>query len=65
MLYQTATVENGKMVITSAKEVSISNEFAGECWLIQFDGLEACSKCDLLNTSDCGGKTIRKKLYNL
>lgn len=35
-----------------------------ECWDIQFRGREACDKCDLLNTKDCGGKKIRETGFN-
>lgn len=36
----------------------------GECWLIQFQGLLACTNCEALNTPDCGGQNIRKTLKN-
>jgi hypothetical protein len=41
-----------------------SRRIAAACWLIQFNGLAACSSCEALNTDDCGGQDIRKKLVN-
>ncbi len=63
MLYQKASIENGKVVITESKVIDQS-KLTGECWLIQFNGLEACTGCELLNKSDCGGQSIRKRLLN-
>jgi len=40
------------------------SDLTSECWLIQFQGLEACKTCEVLNTRDCGGKKIRKTLQN-
>lgn len=33
-----------------------------DCWLIQFQGMEACEKCEFENTPDCGGKDIIKRI---
>jgi hypothetical protein len=40
------------------------SDLSGECWSVQFHGLSACDECEYLNTSDCGGKNIRKTLMN-
>jgi len=36
----------------------------GECWLIQLQGLGACTNCEALDTPECGGQNIRKTLKN-
>lgn len=61
MLYQKAKVVNGKMVITDTKVIDQS-KLTSDCWLIQFEGLVACESCPARDTSDCGGKVIRKRL---
>lgn len=40
------------------------NNLTSECWLVQFRGLKACEDCEVLDTSECGGKQIRKTLLN-
>ena len=61
MLYQKANIENGKIVITKSKQIDQS-KLTSDCWLIQFDGLTACDTCKYINTSECGGQAIRKRL---
>jgi hypothetical protein len=61
MLYQEIKIENGQMVVISSKEID-SNKLTSECWLIQFNGLKTCQKCDYLNKKECGGKRIHKRL---
>ena len=61
MLYQKANIKNGKFTITKSKVIS-QNKLTSECWLIQLNGLGACTKCEALNTNDCGGQDIRKRL---
>lgn len=39
-------------------------DLTGECWLVQFRGLEACKTCEFKGTDQCGGKEIRKTLKN-
>lgn len=39
-----------------------SSELTSECWMIQIDGLDACKNCEFLNTDECGGQNIRKRL---
>lgn len=39
-------------------------DLTSECWSIQFEGLKACQCCEYKNSSNCGGKDIRKKLMN-
>lgn len=40
------------------------DKLSSECWMIQFQGLEACRNCPYKNTAECGGKAIRKTLMN-
>jgi len=61
MLYQKAEIQDDKIVMTSIKEIAQS-KLTAECWLIQFKGLEACKTCPALNTNDCGGQAIRKRM---
>jgi hypothetical protein len=64
MLYQTAAIENGKMVITSSKEID-QRSLTADCWLVQFQGLSACKTCQYKRKKNCGGgmtlKALRKK----
>jgi len=34
------------------------SQLTGECWYIQFEGKEACLKCEYRDTSECGGENI-------
>lgn len=61
MLYQKAEIVNGQLVITESKVIDQS-KLTSDCWLIQFSGLSACENCECLNTPDCGGQDIRKRL---
>ncbi len=61
MIYQKATIINGRLVIQESKEVDQS-KLTSDCWLIQLEGLKACDRCQYLNKRDCGGKAIRKSL---
>ena len=40
------------------------NELTSDCWSVQIWGLESCDFCPYINTEDCGGKDIRRKLMN-
>lgn len=61
MIYKKVHTENNKMVVDEEKEIN-QDGLTSECWLIQFDGLNACENCEFVNTDECGGKNIRKKL---
>ena len=61
MMYGKGELVNGKLVIKEQKEIKQS-ELNSDCWLIQFNGLKACQKCDLKNTKDCGGGNTLKNL---
>jgi hypothetical protein len=37
-------------------------DLTAACWLVQFWGLEACEKCEIKDTPECGGQEIRKGL---
>lgn len=54
---QTIRGNNGEIVAT-VKTVN-QNRLTSECWLVQFNGLSECDKCEVKNTSKCGGKRIR------
>lgn len=47
-----------KVKLISQKNLS------SECWPVQVWGLSYCKPCDLHNSSDCGGKNIRKTKRN-
>lgn len=61
MLYQKAKIENGKVVITESKQVDQS-KLTADCWIVQFNGIEACNECEYRDTKDCGGGETLKKL---
>jgi len=61
MLYQTAEIVDGQVVITSTKVVDQS-KLTSECFMIQINGLAACKNCEYLGKQDCGGKKTRKML---
>jgi hypothetical protein len=52
-----------KLKTVEVKSIKQS-DLTGECWIVQFSGIKACEECEYLNTSDCGGKKIRKTLMN-
>ena len=61
MKYIKIELQNGKLVETSCKEID-QTTLTSDCWLIQFNGLQACDNCEFLNTDECGGKELRKNL---
>jgi hypothetical protein len=61
MIYGEAKIVDGKLVVENTKEIDQST-LTSECWLIQFNGLDACKTCECLGKKDCGGKNIRKRL---
>jgi hypothetical protein len=61
MLYQTAHVESGKLIVDNAKQIDQS-KLTSDCWLVQFNGLEACETCGVKGTSECGGGDAMVKL---
>lgn len=34
------------------------SQMTSECWKVQFLGLDACKRCELKNTRQCGGRGI-------
>ena len=64
MKYNKAVVKNGQIEIVETKTIDQSN-LTSDCWLIQFNGLEACKNCKVKNTPDCGGGKILKTLIKL
>ena len=34
------------------------SDMSSECWAVQFQGKEACKKCEFRGTNECGGKRI-------
>lgn len=61
MLYQKAKVVNGRIETTESKEIDQS-KLTADCWLIQFNGLSACTTCKLKGTSECGGGETLKRM---
>jgi hypothetical protein len=39
-------------------------DMSGECWAVQFEGKDACKKCEFRGTKECGGKSIIKSGKN-
>ena len=59
MKYLKLSYINGQVVETDVKEIDQS-KLTSDCWLIQINGLQACSECEFRNTKDCGGgKTLK------
>lgn len=50
-------------VVVERREIKQS-ELTSECWTIQFQGLSACTSCEVKDTDECGGKRIRETLMN-
>ncbi len=53
---------NKKMKEIIIKKSNLSNK---ECFWIQVKGLKFCETCKFKDSSECGGKEIRKTLMNL
>jgi hypothetical protein len=61
MIYGKGKILNGKIVITDQKVID-QNTLTSDCWLIQFNGPEACKTCECLNKPrKCGGMKLREK----
>jgi len=52
---------DGKAVLTNTKTIEQSS-LTSDCWLIQFDGLDACKTCPVRGKRDCGGGETLKRL---
>ena len=63
MRYSKLTYIDGQVVKTDVKEID-QLKLTSDCWLIQFNGLQACSECEFRNTKDCGGGKTLKLLKN-
>lgn len=61
MIYAKAEVKDGTLVVTSQKVIEQSTMTA-DCWMIQFEGLSACKKCEYKGTEECGGGETLKKM---
>lgn len=53
----------GRLVKVNVKTVKQA-ELSSECWVVQFEGLSACETCELRDTEECGGPSIRKSGKN-
>lgn len=61
MIYATAKVVNGKVVLTDKKIVDTKN-FTADCFMIQMKGAAACTNCENLNKPrKCGGMRLREQ----
>ena len=38
------------------------SDLTSECWLIQMWGTTVCETCEVLNTPECGGQELRRKM---
>ena len=54
---------NSDGTVTNIKTIKQS-ELTSECWMIQMFGIEKCVDCDVLNTDECGGQEIRKRILS-
>ena len=63
MIYEEARVENNQIKIVKTRTIDQS-KLTSECWGIQIAGIERCKTCEYLDTEECGGKEIRKRLLN-
>ena len=61
MKYSKSKIENGKLVTYDTVEVD-QGQLTSDCWLIQFNGLQSCTDCDVKDTDECGGGDTLKKL---
>lgn len=62
MIYNNATIGDGKIKIISSKTINQSDLNPKYCLNIQILGLSACERCEYLGKPLCGGFEIRKKL---
>ena len=56
--------DDGKLAVFGVREVGKDGkrkqaELTSECWGVQVLGISACSDCDFINTTECGGVEIR------
>lgn len=58
MKYSKIELKNGVAVETNVIEIN-QEHLSSECWMIQFNGRQACKDCDLADTGECGGQKIR------
>jgi hypothetical protein len=61
MTYQKARIENGQIVVESTKQIDQAN-LTADCFMVQFQGLEACKACEYHGTSECGGGETLKQM---
>lgn len=61
MIYATANIVNGKVVLSNQQKIDQST-LTADCFLIQINGAAACTNCENLNKPrKCGGMAIREK----
>lgn len=61
MIYATAKVVNGKVVLSN-QQVIDTKTLTADCFLIQIKGAAACTDCENLNKPrKCGGMRLREK----
>jgi hypothetical protein len=63
MIYKEGYLENGELKFKNEVEIDQS-KLNSDCWLIQFQGLNACEKCEYKGTDECGGGETLKRLNN-
>ena len=60
--YIKAKIEDGEIIV---EEIKMINQaiLTSDCFMVQFEGLKACSMCEFRGTKECGGgKTLERKL---
>ena len=61
MRYSEAAIENGQIVEKNVKIIDQST-LTSDCWMIQFNGLTACTACEFKDTDECGGGETLKRM---
>jgi hypothetical protein len=57
-------IKEGEMSMVTKAHTIRQADMTGECWAVQFEGKEACKKCEFSGTKECGGKAIIKSGKN-
>ena len=61
MIYAKGKVVNGSVVLSDVQEID-QTTLTADCFLIQIQGVAACTKCENLNKPRiCGGMALRAK----
>ena len=61
MSFSKMAVENGELVTKESKVID-QKTLTSDCWMVQFEGLSACSRCKYKGKRSCGGGETLKRL---